>query len=249
MSRAATAGPATMVAIRPATGIEIASPLIPVTWSPTRWVSRMYAAQHAAAASANATPTGSAAPVQGWVSSSTPTAATSVHQRPAPWPRAHRDPERAEELQRARSTQRQPGQRGHEQQGDRPRSPHRAVTQARTADGGEVTAPRPGEKQAAARPAQARRSQAAPSAPSSSISPTDTARPIWTLSMETTAIEAPVRAVGCVMTPWDLKRTVRVHVNSLDIPFINPERSGHGRPPPAPARGAVPPGVHARGRR
>ena len=39
------AGPATRMATRPATGIETARPLSPATSSPTRWVSRMYAAQ------------------------------------------------------------------------------------------------------------------------------------------------------------------------------------------------------------
>jgi hypothetical protein len=44
----------------------------------------MYAAQHTAAPSAQATPTGSAVPVHGWVRRSTPTAATAAQDRPTP---------------------------------------------------------------------------------------------------------------------------------------------------------------------
>ena len=36
-----TDGPATMVTTSPATGMDTASPVMPVTSSPTRWVSRM----------------------------------------------------------------------------------------------------------------------------------------------------------------------------------------------------------------
>ncbi len=54
-------------------------------------------------------------------------------------------------------------------------------------------------------PARNRRSQAAPSAPIRSISPTETASPTWTLSMAVIAISTPVRAVcetgSVVMTP------------------------------------------------
>ena len=45
------------VATSPATGSDTASPLSPVTVSPTCWVSRMYAAQQHAAPSAQSTPT------------------------------------------------------------------------------------------------------------------------------------------------------------------------------------------------
>ena len=43
-------------------------------------------------------------------------------------------------------------------------------------------------------PAQKSRSHAVPTAPTWSIRPTEAARPSWTQSMDTTAIEAPVRA-------------------------------------------------------
>ena len=52
VSRPKVLGPATTVAARAATGMVTASALMPSTPSPTCWVSRMYAAQHAAAASA-----------------------------------------------------------------------------------------------------------------------------------------------------------------------------------------------------
>ena len=64
-----------IVATRPATGSDTASPLSPVTSSPTRWVSRMYAAQQHAAPRAQSTPTTSTGPCHGSVSSTTPTAA------------------------------------------------------------------------------------------------------------------------------------------------------------------------------
>ena len=51
-------------------------------------------------------------------------------------------------------------------------------------------------------PAQNSRSQAAPSGPSGSISPTETARPIWTLSMAVIAISTPVRAAWARRGAW-----------------------------------------------
>ena len=114
-----TLGPATTVAVIAATGIDRASPPIPATSSPTRWVSRMYAAQQQAAARAKATPTGSAAPLHGWVSSRTPTPASSGHRLPAAGPSAHDgDAERPEELQGGGSAERQPRHGRHEQHRD-----------------------------------------------------------------------------------------------------------------------------------
>ena len=55
------------------------------TASPTRWVSRMYAAQQAAAPARSRRRRGRSPPVHGWVSSSTPTAASAGH---SSWRRA-----------------------------------------------------------------------------------------------------------------------------------------------------------------
>ena len=92
MRAVSTAGPANAVATIAATGIEIANPLRPVSSSPTLWVSRMYAAQQPAAPRAKATPSGSATPCQGSVSSRTPAAATKAHTRAVPRPRAMATP-------------------------------------------------------------------------------------------------------------------------------------------------------------
>ena len=67
--------------------------------------------------------------------------------------------------------------------------------------------------------AQNSRSQAAPVAPIWSTSPTDTASPSWTQSIDTVAMEAPMRADDLDMTPSQRRQNVRVHVTFLDIPF------------------------------
>ena len=191
---ASVSGPATSEATRAATGIETASPVMPATSSPTRWVSRMYAAQQHAAASAKATPTGSASPVHGWVSSSTPAPASSgqVRRCGAASP-GDRDAERAQELQRAGHAERQPGHRRHEQQGDA--GDHDAEQHAGDQSGaGERTRHgRPISEHQDSRPAPAA-ARPRPRQPSRSISPTETASPSWTHSIEAIAISAPVRA-------------------------------------------------------
>ena len=69
-------------------------------------------------------------------------------------------------------------------------------------------------------PAHASRSHAAPSTPISSISVTAIARPSCTHSMEPIAMKAPVRAWFVITPALNGRRTVHVHVISLDIPFM-----------------------------
>ena len=80
-------------------------------------------------------------------------------------------------------------------------------------------------------PAHASRSQAAPSAPITSNSPTEAASPICTHSIEATAMPVPARAAErcgvssrVVMHPVDTDDIVRVHVRFMDNPFGNPEQ-------------------------
>ena len=85
VSRPIAEWPTAIVAANPATAIDTASPLIPATSSPTRWVSSMYIAQQSAAPSAYATPTRSTVPAHGSVRSTTPTPARTGHRtRPRP---------------------------------------------------------------------------------------------------------------------------------------------------------------------
>ena len=79
-------------------------------------------------------------------------------------------------------------------------------------------------------PAQASRSQAAPSGPIRSNSPTETARPSCTHSIEATAMPVPARAAArpgarcwMLMEPVQPANIVRVHVRFMDSPFIDHE--------------------------
>ena len=74
------------------------------------------------------------------------------------------------------------------------------------------------------RPAQASRSQAAPSTPMRSIRVTAIASPTCTHSIDPIAIRAPVRAWFSVTTALNGTTTVRVHVIFLDILFGNHEQ-------------------------
>ena len=168
---------------------------MPATSSPTRWVSRMYAAQQPAAASAKATPTGSAVPAHGWVSSSTPTAASSGQTRRRAAAAGHRHAERPEELQRAGRAERQPGHRRHEQQGDA-RGDHAEQHAGAQRRAGEVATAAAGPTTSSSTPAQASRSQAAPRRRPRRSGPTEAARPSCTQSIEAIAIEVPARADG-----------------------------------------------------
>ncbi len=172
------------VATSAATGIETARPVIPATSSPTFWVSRMYAAQQQAAASANSTPDRVGAAVPGLGQQQHAGRREQRPQRSAPGVRApgDRHRERPEELQGAGHAEREPGQRRHEQQRDAGRD-HAEQHAGHQRPPGEVRAVAAARAAASARRPRNSRSQAAPSAPSRSISPTETARPIWTLSM------------------------------------------------------------------
>ena len=58
-------------------------------------------------------------------------------------------------------------------------------------------------------PAQNSRNHAAPPAPTWSIRPTEAARPSWTQNMDATAMEAPVRAGECDMSPVNPGNSIR----------------------------------------
>jgi DNA-binding transcriptional LysR family regulator len=206
VSSPATDGAATHVATSAATGNDTARPCIPDTVSPTRCVNRMYAAQHAAAASANPTPTGSAAPRHGCVNNSTPAAATPAHTQVPRRPRATATPSGP----RNSNALAVPN-------GSRATAPmNNMVTPAVTtpsathvSNAGRVKARSRGRTRTSRiTPAQASRTHAAPSGPTWSNNPTDTARPTCTHSIATTAIDAPARgpphlvmASDVVMTP------------------------------------------------
>jgi len=78
-------------------------------------------------------------------------------------------------------------------------------------------------------PAQASRSQTAPSGPTWPNSGTDRARPSWTQVIEPTAIKVPARAAdldgaaATIMMASTYEQIVRVHVRFVDIPFMNTE--------------------------
>ena len=74
------------------------------------------------------------------------------------------------------------------------------------------------------RPAHASRSQAAPSTPMRSIKVTAIASPTCTHIIDPIAIRAPVRAWLSVTTALNGTRTVHVHVIFLDISFGNREQ-------------------------
>ena len=173
---------------------------MPLTSSPTRWVSRMYAAQQAAAPSANATPTGSAVPAHGWVRKRTPPAASSAQRRPVPRLRTTATPSGP----RNSSALAVPsGSRATAAMNSmvRPAVTTPSAMPARSAS--RLYAERRGRTiTSMSAPAHTSRSQAAPSAPTWSIRPTEAARPSWTQSMETIAIEAPAR-------DWDFMQTSR----------------------------------------
>src|SRR4051794_37299405 len=219
-------GRATRSATMPATGIDTARPWIPATSSPTAWVSRMYAAQHAAAASAKAMPPASAAPCQGSVSRTTPTAAIAGQPFAAPRPRAIATPSGP----RNSSALAVPsGRRATAAMKHSVRTP---VTTPSTAD---ATSPRRekalgrGRTSTSSRtPAHARRKAAVPSGPTSSNKPTDAAIPIWTQTIAANAMPAPARAVvgmaTRVMAPSEAHADRSIHVDLLDISFDNPER-------------------------
>ena len=73
-------------------------------------------------------------------------------------------------------------------------------------------------------PAQASRSQAAPSTPMRSIRVTAIASPTCTDSIDPIAMKAPVRAWLSPITALNVTATVHVHVIFLDIPFDDRER-------------------------
>ena len=172
--------------------IDTATPAMPGIRSPTRWVSRMYAAQHTAAPSANATPTRSVPACHGSVSSTTPTAASPAYSRPWPRPRHTATPSGP----RNSSALAVPIGRRAIAAMNRIVSPAVTTpssTQARNDD--LVNWDGRGRPIASiSNPAQASRIHAAPSAPMSSNSPTETAMPSCTQSIEPTAMEAPARA-------------------------------------------------------
>ena len=72
-------------------------------------------------------------------------------------------------------------------------------------------------------PAHIRRSHPAPSAPMSCEMPIAAAMPTWTQLIEATAIAVPARVCVVLMHPVGHAETVRVHVGSLDMMFMNPE--------------------------
>ena len=191
---------------------------MPDTSSPTRWVSRMYAAQQAAAPSAYATPTTSTAPRQGSVSSRTPTAAGSTHNRATPRPRQAA----TDSGPRNSSALAVPsGSRAAAAMNSMviPAVTIPSAMQASRLD--RLNQDRRGRTNtSSSTPAQASRSQAAPSGPSRSNRPTDAARPSWTKTIADTAMPAPVRVV-LTMFRSDQAPTVRVHIISSNKPFMN----------------------------
>ena len=130
----------------------------------------------------------------------------------------HGDAEWAEELQRAGGAQRNPVERGHEQQGDR--RGHHAQHDAH-AEGG------PGERRGAGTD-QDEEQHAGPRQPQPRRSldtdlvdkPMAIARPSCTHSMEAIAINAPVRAWFELTPALNGSTTVHVHVIFLDISFV-----------------------------
>src|SRR3954451_15379018 len=224
-------GRATRRATTPATGIETARPWIPATSSPTSCVSRMYAAQHAAAASANAMPRASATPCQGSVSRSTPTAAVAGQSFTAPRPRAIATPSGPRNSSalavpsgsRATAAMKQ-----------------RVMAPVTTPSADDATSPRRekalgrGRTSTSSRtPAHARRSAAAPSAPTSSNRPIDAAIPIWTQTIAASAMPVPARARACaavgmaslVIRPVNRRHTIRSRSTCLTYRSVLPNDS------------------------
>src|SRR6516225_4569335 len=199
-------------------------------------------------------PAGLAPPCQGWVSSSTPAPASAGHS-------SRRPP-------RERATATPSGPRNSSAlavpSGSRATAAMNsivipAVTTPRISAASKV---RRGKRQGRGRtqaarstPAQASRSHAAPSAPIEVNRGTDSARPSWTHVIEPTAISVPVRArdrcgPGTVlMIPVHRPQIIRVHLTFFDKLFIDHEQCGHGSAPPGAVAGAVPPRLHAGGRR
>ncbi len=221
--RSSTLGPTTIVAITPATGIETARPLKPATSSPTRCVSRMYPAQQTAAPSAYKTPTGSTTPCHGWVSNTTPVAASPGHSMRAPplpcataTPSGPRNSNALAVPSGIRSTAAM-----NSMVIEAVTTP--SITQAEKVV--RVNAAARGRTMTSIRmPAQASLSHAAPSTPMRSIKVTAIARPICTHSIDAIAMKAPVRAWLSVTTALNGTVTVHVHVIFLDIPFGDHEQ-------------------------
>ena len=185
-------GPATNVAVMPATGIEMPRPCRPSTSSPTRWVSRMYAAQQQAAARAKAIPAASTPPCQGSVSSTTPIAARAGHHKVRPPPRTTATPSGP---RNSNALAVPSGSRA-------TASMNRIVTPAVTtpsathaANDDRVNDEGRGRTMTRNKtPAHASRSQATTTGSAWSSTPTAAAAPSWTQSIEPSASSAPVRA-------------------------------------------------------
>src|SRR4051794_9415040 len=155
----------------------------------------MYAAQHAAAASENATPSASAPPCHGSVSSTTPTAASPGHALLAPSPRATATP-RGPRNSSAAAVPRGSRASAAMKKNVTPAIATPSSNEARRPDR-ENCARRGRTSTSRSSPAQLSRRHAAPSGPMRSNRPTDAASPSWTQRIAATAIEAPVRADEC----------------------------------------------------
>src|SRR4051812_19244781 len=184
----------------------------------------MYTPQHAAAASANATPRASDAPVHGCVRQTTPAAAITGQIFEAPRPRNTATPSGP----RNSSALAVP-------------SGSRAIEAMKNSAVPDVTTPRTTVARNAEaeksdgrgrtstiriRPAHASRSHVTPATPRSSIRLTATARPSCTHRIDTTAIEAPTRAgetagraaVNAVIRGVDRMRDAAVHAVGRGAP-------------------------------
>ena len=218
----------------------------------------MYAAQHTAAPSAKATPSRSASPVQGCVSSSTPIAASPAQARARPRPRQAATPSGP----RNSSALAVP-------------SGSRSIAAMNSIVTPAVTTPRAMPARSAgpencdsrgrtmtsiSTPAHASRSHAVPCVPRTSIRPTEAASPSWTQIIEASASPAPVRAAerpapSAAVRGWSVMRPVKPRQPCASTRLCWTYRSAimntarrADPPPPHPPR-ALPPRVDARGRR
>src|SRR4051812_39501338 len=152
----------------------------------------MYAAQHAAAASENATPSASAPPCHGSVSSTTPTAASPGHALLAPSPRATATP-RGPRNSSAAAVPRGSRASAAMKKNVTPAIATPSNNEARMPER-ENCARRGRTSTSRSSPAQLSRRHAAPSGPMRTNRPTDAASPSCTQRIAAIAMEAPVRA-------------------------------------------------------